>query len=219
MKIQDIEIDWFGHSCFRIKFKKKVIYFDPYKLNKNEKADIIFISHSHYDHCSFPDIEKLAVDGTTVVCTADCQSKINRIPKKIEIIPVEPGKEVIIEGINIKTFPAYNTNKEFHLKNEAWVGYLVNLGKTSVYHAGDTDLIGEMSYIKRNSGEYLIALLPIDGKYNMNYQEAVKACEIIKPELAIPMHYGAIVGTEQDAKKFVELCKEKGINAEIIKKL
>jgi len=218
MKIQDIEIDWFGHSCFRLKFKKKIIYFDPFKINKEEKADIIFITHSHYDHCSIPDIEKLTVDGTTVVCTADCQSKINRIPKKIEIIPVEPHKEITIESINVKTFPAYNKNKEFHSKNEAWLGYLINLGKTSVYHAGDTDFIEEMSYIKKHSVGYLIALLPVDGKYNMDYQEAVKSCEVIKPELAIPMHYGSIAGTEQDAKRFVELCKAKGINAEILKK-
>lgn len=221
MKIQDIELDWLGHSGFRIIFKKKIIYIDPFQLDEEsekEKADFILLSHSHYDHCSFPDIDKISKDGTIIVCTADCQSKITRIQKKLEIILIEPGKQIKFEGFDMIAFPAYNNNKPFHLKNEAWVGYLINFGKTSVYHAGDTDFIKEMSQIKENSKDFLIALLPVDGKFNMNNQEAARACEIIKPNLAIPMHFGNIAGTEADAKRFIELCKEREIKADILDK-
>ena len=218
MKIQDIELDWMGHSCFRIKFKKKIIYIDPFKLNNNDKADIVLITHNHYDHCSFPDIDKISKDGTTVICTPDCVSMINRSAKKLELLPIEPLKEYDFEGINVKAFPAYNKNKAFHQKNEAWVGYLINLGKITIYHAGDTDCIEEMAYIKKNSSGFLVALVPVDGKFSMNYKEAEKACELIKPDQAIPMHYGSVAGTEQDAKNFVELCKENNINAQLLKK-
>ena len=218
MKIGDIDLRWLGHAGFLIK-RRLSVYIDPYNISDAEEADVVLITHSHYDHCSFQDIDKIAKDGTIIICTADSQSKINRIQKKIEIVLVEPGKEVSLDYVKIKTLNAYNLNKPFHQKSEFWVGYLVLSGKTAVYHAGDTDLIKEMSSLEEYSKEfYLIALLPVDGKYNMNSQEAYKAALIIKPSLAIPMHYGSIAGTESDAKKFVELCQENGINAEILQK-
>jgi L-ascorbate metabolism protein UlaG (beta-lactamase superfamily) len=219
MKIQDIELDWLGHSAFKIKTKNKVIFIDPFQISDKDKADLILLTHSHYDHCSFQDIDKIAKDGTIIICTADSQSKIMRVSKKIEIVLVEPGKEVSFSDINIKTINAYNTSKPFHPKSEGWVGYIIFCGETAIYHAGDTDFIKEMASLEEYSKKfYLIALLPVDGKFNMNSQEAFKAASIIKPSLALPMHYGSVAGTESDAKKFVELCQEKGINAEMLEK-
>jgi L-ascorbate metabolism protein UlaG (beta-lactamase superfamily) len=220
MKIQDIELNWLGHSCFSIKYNRKILYIDPFQLKKTDSADIILITHSHYDHCSLQDIEKIAKDGTIIVCTADSQSKINRLNKKIELVLVEPNKEVEIGDIKIKTIPAYNNSKPFHPKSEYWVGYLIQCGKTIVYHAGDTDNIVEMGEIQQNLGKniFLVALLPIGGTYTMNAVEASKAASIIQPSLAIPMHYGTVpeTGSSKDAEKFVELCKENKIDAKII---
>jgi L-ascorbate metabolism protein UlaG (beta-lactamase superfamily) len=124
MKIGDIEIKWLGHSGFLIK-NSKIIYIDPYNIREGfEKADLILITHSHYDHCSVADINKIIKSGTRIVVPADCQSKITRfdIPIKIEV--VEPWRELVYGGINISTFPAYNVDKPFHSKDEFWVGYL-----------------------------------------------------------------------------------------------
>jgi len=219
MKIQDVELEWLGHASFKVGYRGKTIFIDPYQLKTEEKADIILITHSHYDHCSLPDIEKIVKDGTIVICTADSQSNINRIQKKIEIVLLEPEKEVSLRDVRIKAVRAYNSSKQFHLKSESWVGYLLFLGKTVIYHAGDTDVIKEMSNIPEETKKlYLIALLPVGGTYTMTAQEAAKAAEIIKPSLAIPMHFGSGIGTEADGKKFVELCQEKGINAEMLEK-
>jgi len=221
MKIQDIELKWWGHSSFSIKYKNKIYYIDPFQLASSEKADIIFITHSHYDHCSLQDIEKIAKDGTVIVCTADSQSKINRINKKIEILLIEPNKEIDVGEIKVKTIPAYNNSKQFHSKSEYWVGYLIQFGNTIVYHAGDTDFIREMQEIsKQLAGKHSIALLPIGGTYTMNVGEAVKAAVAINASLSIPMHYGSVpdTGTKSDAEKFVALCGEKGLNAQVLEK-
>ena len=119
MKIGDIEIKWLGHSGFLIK-NSKVIYIDPYNLGEeNEKADLILITHNHYDHCSVRDIQRIIKQGTRIVLTADCQSKVTRfdIPIKIEII--EPGQEINLGNIGISALPAYNIDKHFHPKEEA----------------------------------------------------------------------------------------------------
>ncbi|MAG79120.1 Zn-dependent hydrolase [Candidatus Pacearchaeota archaeon] len=218
MKIDDVEIKWLGHVGFLIK-NSKVIYIDPYNLKgENEKADFILLTHSHYDHCSIVDIEKIIKDGTKIIATADCQSKITRfdVPIKIEII--EPGQELEFGNIKISTLPAYNINKHFHPKEEGWVGYLIKINNVLIYHAGDTDVISEMKNLTgyKHSDTKFIALLPVEGRLTMSAEEAYEAAKIIKPTLAIPMHWGSIVGTENDAKEFVELCKEGGINAEIL---
>jgi L-ascorbate metabolism protein UlaG (beta-lactamase superfamily) len=217
MKIQEIEIEWLKHSSFELKFKGKNIFIDPFKIEASDKADVILITHGHFDHCSIQDIEKIAKDGTMILCTPDCQSKITRIQKKIELILMEPGKEVTFESIRVKAIPAYNQNKQFHPKSEGWVGYVIQLGSTIVYHAGDTDLIKEMSdlvgYGKK--GNFFIALLPIGGNYTMNEEEAVKAAQMIHPSLVVPIHYGSNEIKDNSAK-FLALCKEKGIDAKVI---
>lgn len=220
MKIDNVEIKWLGHASFLIK-NSKVIYIDPYNLDgENEKADLIFITHSHYDHCSIADINKIIKEGTKIVCTADCQSKILKtdVPVKIQI--VEPGQELDLNPIKVSTLPAYNTDKHFHPKEEAWVGYLIKMDDVLIYHAGDTDVIPEMQTLTGHNHAHkkLVALLPVGGRYTMTSEEAAEAAKLIKPFLAIPMHYGTIIGTEEDANDFTELCKEENISSEIMEK-
>jgi len=220
MKIDDIEIKWLGHAGFLIK-NSAIIYIDPYNINEgNEKADFILITHSHFDHCSLADINKIAKEGTKIICPADCQSIINKmnIPIKIEII--EPNQEFTFGSTKISTIPAYNTDKLFHPKSEAWVGYIIKIGDVIIYHAGDTDVIEEMKNLTghNHAGKKFVALLPVGGRYTMTSDEAAEAAKIIKPFIAIPMHYGSVIGTEEDAEDFVKYCEEMKIDAKILEK-
>ncbi len=219
MKINDVEIKWLGHAGFLIK-NSKVIYIDPYNIKENsEKADLILITHSHYDHCSVADIGKIIKAGTKIIIPADCQSKIARFNIPIRMQIVEPGKELVFGDIKISTLPAYNIDKPFHAKGESWVGYLIKMNGVLVYHAGDTDVIPEMQKLTGYQlNKKFIALLPIGGRFTMSAEEAAEAAKIIKPFLAIPMHYGSIIGNKEDAQEFVQLCKEKGIDSIILDK-
>ena len=220
MKIGDVEIKWLGHAGFLIK-NSKLIYVDPYNIKEGfEKADLILITHSHYDHCSVADMNKIIKTGTKIVAPADCQSKITRFDVPIKIEVIEPGQELVFGDVKISTMPAYNVDKPFHSKSESWVGYLIEMNNILIYHAGDTDIIPEMQKLTgyRQSGKKFIALLPVGGRFTMSAEEAVEAAKLIKPFLAIPMHYGSIVGAEEDAQEFVEMCKEEGIEAKILEK-
>ena len=220
MDLDGIEIKWLGNSGFLIK-NSRVIYIDPYNVKEGlEKADIIFLTHSHYDHCSVADIHKLIKPGTKIVMTADCQSKIMRFDVPIKVEVVEPGSELIFGDIKVCCFPAYNVDKSFHLKNEGWVGYLIKMKNVLIYHAGDTDNIPEMQKLTghKHSGTKFVALVPVGGRFTMTAEEAAEAVKIIKPNLAIPMHYGSIAGTVQDAEEFKELCEENNIKSEILEK-
>lgn len=205
----------------KISTKGKVIYIDPYNIkDDSEKADLILITHSHYDHCSIADIKKIIKQRTKIFMTADCQSKIARFDVGIKMKIVEPGQEFVFGNIKISTLPAYNIDKPFHAKDEFWVGYLIKINNVFIYHAGDTDVIPEMQKLTgyKQSGNKFVALLPIGGRFTMSAEEAVEAAKLIKPWLAIPMHYGSIVGTEDDAKEFCELCEEENINCKILEK-
>lgn len=221
MKIGDVELKWLGHSSFLIK-NSKVIYIDPYNIPENsEKADVILITHSHHDHCSVADLQKIVKEGTKIVVTADAQSKITRFNVPIKMEVVEPGSELDLGDVKVSAVPAYNVDKPFHSKDEGWVGYLVKMENVLIYHSGDSDNIPEMHKLTgyKKEGVKFVALLPVGGRYTMSAEEAAEAAEVIKPDLAIPMHYaGGVVGTEEDAEEFVELCKEAGVEAEILGK-
>lgn len=217
MKIGDIELTWLGNSGFKIK-NSLVIYIDPYNIKEGmEKANIILLTHSHYDHCSLEDLNKIVQDGTKIICPADCQSKINRFTIPVKIQLVEPNSEIDLGTIKISTLPSYNIDKPFHLREADFVGYLIKMKDLVIYHAGDTDKIPEMQKLTGHQ-ENFIALLPIGGRFTMGVEEAADAAKLIKPSLAIPMHYGSIVGTDEDAKEFIQLCSEYGVEAKILEK-
>jgi len=197
-------IRWLGHDTFKVT-GEKVIYTDPFKIRKQDVADIILVTHEHYDHCSPEDIRKISGPKTIIVAPADCAAKL-----KGTIKTVKPGDVVEVSGITIEAVPSYNTNKQFHTKDKGWVGYIFTISGQRIYIAGDTDYIPEMKTFRAD-----IALLPVSGTYVMTAEEAVQAALDIKPKIAIPMHYGSIVGSKDDARKFAELLKGK-VTVEIL---
>lgn len=220
MKIGSVDIKWLGHSGFLIK-NSSVVYIDPFNIKDGlEKADVIFITHSHYDHCSVADMTKIIKDGTRIILTADSQSKITRFNVPIQIEIIEPGQELSFGEIKVLAVPAYNKDKHFHPKDEQWAGYVIKFNDTIIYHAGDTDFIPEMQKLTgyNQQGKEFIALLPIGGRFTMTPEEAAEAAAMIKPSIAIPMHYGSIVGTENDAAEFAKMCEDAGIRCEILPK-
>jgi L-ascorbate metabolism protein UlaG (beta-lactamase superfamily) len=220
MKVGNVEIKWLGHSGFLIK-NSKIIYIDPYNIKEGlDKADIILLTHSHYDHCSFADLEKIVKEGTKIIMTADCQSKIVRFKTSIKMEIIEPFQEMNLGEIILSAVPSYNLDKHFHPKEEGWIGYIIKMNNIIIYHAGDTDLIPEMQKLTgyKHPGKEFIALLPIGGRFTMNAEEAAEAADLIKPTIAIPMHWGSVVGSENDAKEFKELCEENNIRCEILEK-
>lgn len=207
MQIENIDIEWLGHSSFRI---NKDIYIDPFQLSSTAPAKLILITHSHYDHCSLEDIKKILAEKTVILAPADCISQLIRFEKAVLKV-AKLGDTFDINNIKIEAVPAYNINKQFHPKENEWLGYILTVNGKRIYHAGDTDLIPEMDDIKAD-----IALLPVGGRYTMNAKEAAEAAKKIKPKIAIPMHYEKIVGTKADAEKFKELLKETGISVAIL---
>jgi len=191
------EIQWLGHASVKIK-GEKTIYIDPWKLKSGvDKADIILVTHSHHDHFSPEDIERIKKYGTALI-TPYGAAGIGG-----DIRHVKPGDILNIGSIRIEAVSAYNIYKSFHPKANNWCGYVVDMGGKRYYHAGDTDMIPEMSQLKKID----YAFLPIGGTYTMNAEEAAKAAAIIKPKVAVPIHYGDIVGGIEDATKFKMLAK------------
>ena len=189
------------HSSIRIN-KEKIIYIDPFKINKNyNDADIVFITHDHYDHYSEEDIDKVINENTTIIIPEELLTKLLRKGiNKNAIITVEPNKNYMVQGIKFETIPAYNTNKTFHQKENGWVGYIIIINGIRYYIAGDTDITEENKKVKCD-----VAFVPVGGTYTMDFKEAAQLINEIKPKIAIPIHYGSLVGTEQDAIDFVRL--------------
>lgn len=192
------------HSSIKIS-KNLNLYIDPYKIKEeSHDADIIFCTHTHTDHFSEEDILKIKKDNTIFVGTEDCIIKVMKLGFSDENIRiVEPNQKYNVLGINFETVPAYNIEKKYHLKENNWVGYVLEINDIHYYVAGDTDLTPEVKTVTCD-----VAFVPVGGRYTMNAKEAASLVNTIEPQIAIPTHYGDIIGTRDDAELFKKLVKE-----------
>jgi L-ascorbate metabolism protein UlaG (beta-lactamase superfamily) len=186
------KIIWLGHSSFRIE-GNQTIYIDPWQLKGDHPtADIIMITHVHHDHCSPDDVAKISGPNTIIVTEKDSQAQLSG-----DIRVMAPGDHITVKDIEIDAVPAYNIDKQFHPKANGWIGFVFTMDGTRFYHTGDTDCIPEMETIETD-----VAFIPVSGTYVMDVDDALKAIELIEPTLAIPMHWGTIVGSVENAVSF-----------------
>jgi L-ascorbate metabolism protein UlaG (beta-lactamase superfamily) len=190
-----LEIRWMGHASFRMAAENVVLYVDPWKLSSAKPdANLVFVSHAHFDHYSAEDVAAVSRDTTIVVGPSDV---VDPLPHGRVLTP---GDRIEAAGVCIDGIRAYNVDKDFHPKANDWLGAVITLAGTRVYYAGDTDHIPEMGELS----EVDVALLPVGGTYTMNAAQAAEACREIRPRMAVPYHWGDIVGTETDARAFAD---------------
>ncbi len=188
-----VRLTWLGHASVKITSPSITIYIDPWKIgNAALHADIILITHDHYDHYSQADIKTVSDASTRVVAPMSAPLVTDHI---------KPGNTLNIKDVSIQAVPAYNREKAFHPKTNGWVGYIVTISGNKIYHTGDTDRIPEMKDLVVDA-----VFMPVGGTYTMDAKEASEAIKDIKTIYAIPIHYGDIVGTRKDAEKFAGLC-------------
>jgi L-ascorbate metabolism protein UlaG (beta-lactamase superfamily) len=193
-------IDWLGHASFRVR-GSSTIYFDPWKIDGSPRdGDIIVITHGHYDHFSIDDILKVAKPDAKIFVPKMGAENFEWPDLKY----VSPDQSYDVGDVTIRTVKSYNIDTQYHPKENDWVGYIVTVDGVNIYHAGDTDVIDEMKNIRCD-----VALLPVSGTYVMTALEALEAVRRIQPKVAIPMHWGEIIGTREDAETFSDdaICK------------
>jgi L-ascorbate metabolism protein UlaG (beta-lactamase superfamily) len=195
----DQELQWLGHAGFRMRVGRKIVYIDPYRAGGGPEADVVLITHDHFDHFSPADIERVSGETTRVIAPATVTERFDGRATR-----VEPGETVDLPGLYVTAVAAYNTNKvdsegrPFHPRESAGVGYVVNFGGRRFYHSGDTDVIPEMD----QAAGVDVAMLPVSGTYVMTAVEAAEAARRIEPGLAVPMHWGTVIGSREDAEEF-----------------
>lgn len=178
----------------------RILYFDPFRITEDARdADVIFITHGHYDHLDPGSIAKVINDGTVIIAPASVKNDLEKAADPARITYVKPGDEITAAGLAVKAVPAYNRLKPFHPRKNGWVGYLVNMDQVTYYIAGDTDALKENEKITCD-----IALVPIGGTYTMTAASAAELVNAIHPSAVIPTHYGSIVGSPGDADVFLE---------------
>jgi L-ascorbate metabolism protein UlaG (beta-lactamase superfamily) len=198
-------LEWLGHSGFRIRVGTAVVYIDPYRVPDGAPpADLILVTHGHYDHFSPQDLERLACRETRLVGPAAVAERVSG--QVHSIAPGEAIEDELVRGVHVAAVAAYNTSKRdgdghpFHPREAGWVGYDLNVRGERLYHSGDTDVIPEMDSVTGVD----VALLPVSGVYVMTAQEAAEAARRIQPRVAVPMHWGEQIGSEEDARTFAE---------------
>jgi L-ascorbate metabolism protein UlaG (beta-lactamase superfamily) len=187
---------WFKQSAYLWRGDGITVYIDPWGVTTEDPADVIFITHAHFDHFSMEDIEKVRRDGTKLVAPRDVAQELSG-----EVTAVSPGDSIDVAGLKAQAVPAYNTVEErleAHPKANRWVGYVIGLGDHSYYHAGDTDHASELNDVRAD-----VAFVPIGGTYTCECDEAASLVKAIRPQIAVPMHYGFVVGSPSDAERFI----------------
>ena len=200
-------LQWLGHVSFRID-GPPVVYIDPFRIGKGlPAADLLLITHEHSDHLSPDDIAKVCHPTTKIIGPDEVAA---RLP---DVEPIAAGELKTFSGVHVRAVPAYHVNKQFHPKATGKLGYLITIGGVTYYHAGDTDLIPEMAGLAPD-----VALLPVSGTYVMTADEAADAARRIRPRVAVPMHYGSIIGSAADAQRFAALLEGSGIEVVILER-
>ena len=196
-------IHWLGHDSFRLD-GSSTVYIDPWKLAADAPpANLILITHDHYDHFSPDDIARLSTPRTTLIGPASVTAQVDGVAA----VTLSAGETATVGGVTVTAVPAYNIDKfrqpgeVFHPRTAGGLGYIVELDGRRIYHAGDTDAIPEMRDVRCD-----VALLPVSGTYVMTAAEAAEACRMISAAAVVPMHFGDIVGTAADAARFEGLC-------------
>ncbi len=199
-------VQWLGHAGFRIESGGAVVYIDPYRVGAGPMADLILITHGHYDHFSPLDVERVSGPDTVVIAPPHVAERIEG-----SVTSLVPGEMLEFDGlgpgIDVTAIAAYNTSKQdpegrpFHPREAGCLGYEVRVGGERLYHSGDTDVIPEMDSVAGVD----IALLPVSGVYVMTPEEAAEAARRIQPRMAVPMHWGQHIGTKADAQRFATL--------------
>ena len=192
-------------NSVRIKDSHGMIYIDPFRITGNPNdAALIFITHDHYDHFSPEDIARVAGDNTTLIVPEKMKNKAQKAAELVNsVVTVSPGESREINGLEFETVPAYNHMKPFHPRSAGWVGYILNIEGMRIYVAGDTDATQEAKEVKCD-----VALVPVGGTYTMDAKKAAELVNIIRPGVAIPVHYGSVVGSPEDGKIFAENVSE-----------
>ena len=177
-----------------------MVYFDPYEIwEEIHDGDLVLISHPHWDHFHMASIRNVLKEDGTIAVTP---SGVDYLQEAgfTRFVVVEPNQHYLLAGVNIQTVRAYNPDKYFHPKHLNYVGYIVELNGYKYYFAGDTGLIPEMAEIDAD-----VAFLPVDGRNTMTATEAADAAKMIKPAVAVPIHYGFVAGSHLDAERFISL--------------
>jgi L-ascorbate metabolism protein UlaG (beta-lactamase superfamily) len=210
-------LEWLGHSGFRLQAGRALIYIDPYRVPEGApQADLILVTHGHYDHFSPQDVERLTKRETWLVGPAAVAERVSG--RVHSIAPGETLDDELVRGVHVRAVAAYNTSKRdpdgrpFHPREAGWVGYEVNVQGERLYHSGDTDVIPEMDSVTGVD----VALLPVSGVYVMTAEEAAEAARRIQPRVAVPMHWGEHLGSEDDARRFAERA---GVEVRILEKV
>ena len=200
--IENIEVN--TQNSIRIASRVGVIYVDPLEIpDERHDADYILITHDHYDHFSPENIRKVAKAGCILVVPEKMEGKAQEVSDAVDRIDtVKPSIYRKINGLEFETVPAYNTLKPFHPKSAEWVGYVLRIDGKRIYIAGDTDTTKEAKAVKCD-----IAIVPIGGTYTMDARKAAELVNTIRPDIAVPVHYGSIVGKASDGDVFAENAK------------
>ena len=198
------------HSSIRIE-GESVLYFDPFRIKKETNdADIVFVTHAHYDHFSPEDIEKICHGKTVYVMPKSMEGEVEKYGfSEGNTVFMEAGDETLVEGMLVEALPSYNVDKPMHPKENGWLGYIVTVDGIKIYVSGDCDAMPEEISCD-------IAMIPIGGTYTMNSVQAAQWVNDIKPAIVIPTHYGTLVGTYDDFSVFEPLVVE---SVRIVKKL
>jgi L-ascorbate metabolism protein UlaG (beta-lactamase superfamily) len=194
-----MKIEVLGHASVKLT-GKKVIYIDPYNIHVPLKdADYIFITHDHYDHYDINSIKKIVKEDTYIVIPHTLKEEVSKYFDSKYIFEVDPGCEYLVNGLSFRTVRAYNIHKKFHPKENNWVGYIVNINGYSYYVMGDTDETAEAKCAICD-----VLFVPVGGTYTMDKDEARHLTNIIGPKIAVPIHYGSVVGSKSDAEYFIK---------------